>query len=1107
MADARREVREPSDLVARAPAPADDPERADSGARGARRSLGWSDEPDEELAPLVAALQRIEGRLGRGGAERHAPALLDAVLDALPASIVLLDPTGRVVRVNAAWSRFGAANGLPAEARSCVGWSYLAVCERAGPPDAEEALACLAGIRAVLAGERAEFSVEYACHGPGDERWFRLLAVPLGADRSAGAVVLHVDVTERRRAQRALRESDQSYRLLFTSNPVPMWVYDQETLLFLATNETAVRHYGYTADEFLAMRITELRPPEDVPALLDELGRIATEGAPERVGAWRHRLKDGRVIDVSVRSTPLVFEGRPARLVLATDVTERRRAHEALRVSEERFRMLSQATHDAIWDWDLETDALWWNDGVEHLFGYEVDELEPTSASRTRLIHPEDAARVTGDLDRAIKAGEVQWSAEYRFARKDGSYAYVLDRSYLIRDAQGEAVRMIGGMTDLTARKEAEQRLAQQAALIDAASDAIMVRGLDRRIQFWSRGAEALYGWSRGEAVGRDVTELLVADPDQLARAELAVLEGSSWSGELQLRAKDGDVLTVLARWTLMCDAAGTPEALLVIDTDITERRRLELQFLRAQRLESLGTLAAGIAHDLNNVLTPITMSLELLAEAVPTQDGRALVEVLRASAQRGAALVEQVLGFARGAEARRARLQPLALAREVQRIVEETFPRSIAFELTASAAPWPIEADATQLHQVLLNLCVNARDAMPAGGSLTVAIENFVVDEVYAGLNVGARAGPYVVIRVEDTGCGIPPERQERIFEPFFTTKEPGHGTGLGLSTCFSIVQAHGGFMHVYSEVGKGTKFKVFLPASASSEAQASATVEQSRLPRGHGELILIVEDEAEVREVASKALERFGYRVLLAAHGAEAVALYAEHRGEIAAVLTDMNMPIMDGPATIVALKSLDPSVLVIGSSGLRANGKVAKAIGAGVEHFVPKPYTASALLETLHEVLSPRRGAAASTPPEGARPAPSTALTRPAEAAGPHRRAAAGATILIAEDVDDLRELARAALERAGYRVLTATSGAEALRQLTARQAEVDLLLTDFGLTALSGPELAARARAANPSLAVIYMSGDADGARQEVAEPVLGKPFSLDDLVRAVRRALG
>jgi CheY-like chemotaxis protein len=256
-------------------------------------------------------------------------------------------------------------------------------------------------------------------------------------------------------------------------------------------------------------------------------------------------------------------------------------------------------------------------------------------------------------------------------------------------------------------------------------------------------------------------------------------------------------------------------------------------------------------------------------------------------------------------------------------------------------------------MHQVFLNLFVNARDAMPHGGRLRIGMENAIIDETYAALNIDARAGNYVVVTISDTGEGIPAENRERIFEPFFTTKEVGKGTGLGLSTTLAIVRSHGGFIHVYSEVGQGTKFKIYWPAGIEDNVDVAPSGEQLP-PRGNGELILVVDDEPSVRAIARATLERFGYRALLAANGAEGVATYAVRRHEIAAVLTDMAMPVMDGHAMVVALKAIDPAVRVVASSGLSSDDNVARVMAAGVDLFVPKPYNAETLLKALRDVL---------------------------------------------------------------------------------------------------------------------------------------------------------
>jgi len=510
----------------------------------------------------------------------------------------------------------------------------------------------------------------------------------------------------RERAEEALIASNANYKLLFENNPRPMWVYDTETLAFLAVNDAAIEKYGYSREEFLTMTIKDVRPPEDLPNLFDSLSKVHQTG--EYAGCWRHQKRDGSIIDVEIASHQLPFAGRPARLVLANDVTE---------------------------------------------------------------------------------------------------------------------------------------------------------------------------------------------------------------------------------------------------------KKMIEAQLLRTQRMESIGTLAGGIAHDLNNVLAPILMAVQLLRERFKDDPTQRILETMETSARRGASIVRQVLTFARGVKGEQTAIQPKHLLANMERMLQQTFPKSIDVRVDVFKQLWLVIGDPTQLDQVLLNLSVNARDAMPNGGKLTIHAENIILDEHYARLNLQATAGPYVLIEVADTGYGMPPEVVDKIFEPFFTTKEVGHGTGLGLSTVQAIVKSHRGFVNVYSEVGKGTSFKVFFPAKESDETREAA-VQLTELPLGHGELILIVDDEAAVREIAQVTLESYNYGVVTAKDGTEALALYAQHKDEIKAVLLDMMMPVMDGPTTIRVLESMNPNIKIIAASGLLDNTKSLNLPGApngSVRAVLAKPYTAEKLLKTLSAVIA--------------------------------------------------------------------------------------------------------------------------------------------------------
>lgn len=505
---------------------------------------------------------------------------------------------------------------------------------------------------------------------------------------------------------------------------------------------------------------------------------------------------------------------------------------------------------------------------------------------------------------------------------------------------------------EITERQQAEQKIREQAALLDIATDAILVQCLEHKILFWNKGAERLYGWLSEEACSKNALALLYEDSLQLEDALKTVTLTGAWQGELHQVTKSGKQILVESRWTLVHNFGGKPKSILVVNTDITEKKQREAQFLRSQRMESIGTLASGIAHDLNNLLTPILMSAQLLQMKIPHEQSQRLLKIIESNVKRGAALTKQVLSFAQGIEGKRVILQVRHLISEIKDIAQQTFSKSIEFYTDITPDLWSVSGDVTQLHQVLMNLIINARDAMPDGGTLSICAKNFFIDQNYARMNSEATIGFYIVITVVDTGTGISPEIQEKIFEPFFTTKELGKGTGLGLSTVTGIIKSHGGFVKVDSTVGKGSQFQVYLPAVESTQTQEAENIE---LPTGHGELILVVDDEAPIREITKTLLETHNYKVLTASNGIEAIAVYAEHHDEINLVLTDMMMPSMDGLTTIHTLQKMNPQIEIIAVSGLASNRQVAETSGTSVKTFLSKPYTANELLRTLDEVIT--------------------------------------------------------------------------------------------------------------------------------------------------------
>ncbi len=498
--------------------------------------------------------------------------------------------------------------------------------------------------------------------------------------------------------------------------------------------------------------------------------------------------------------------------------------------------------------------------------------------------------------------------------------------------------------------RQSEARL---AGILASAMDAIITVDDQQCIVLFNTAAEKMFRCSAADVLGKPLDGFIPLRFREIHRHHVANFGETKISqrtmGKLRplsgLRA-DGEEFPIEASISQM--EADGHKLYTVIIRDISEKKKLESQFLRAQRMESIGTLAGGIAHDLNNVLSPILTAVELLQMRFTDESSQRLLNILRTNAVRGSEMIKQVLSFARGVEGDYAPLQPKHLIREIIKILTDTLPKSIVITSSITVELWNVKGDATQLHQVLMNLCVNARDAMPEGGELRIEAENVDVDDQYAGMNENSKSGHYVCLSVIDSGLGIPEPNLSKIFDPFFTTKEQGQGTGLGLSTVAGIVRSHGGFVNVYSEVGKGSGFKIYLPAIGSAQIPAEQAVRS--LPMGGGELILVVDDESAIREITKETLLAFGYKVLTANDGTEALALFAQRLNEVRCVITDMMMPFMDGPATIRALRKLAPQLKIIATSGLKANDKSSEVAQLGVTTFLQKPYTAESLLKAL-------------------------------------------------------------------------------------------------------------------------------------------------------------
>ena len=625
-------------------------------------------------------------------------------------------------------------------------------------------------------------------------------------------------------------------------------------------------------------------------------------------------------------ATDYIIKDRPTRLVpairqafaLLIEADRRRRTEAALRENEERFRQITENVVELIALLDLNACRIYANPSYRDLLG---EAAVVPGLDAFHEVHPEDRGRARATFAQVVRTGATQ-RCEYRLLLPDGSVREIESHASVLRDASAKIVNVLLVSRDVTARREAEARLREQASLLDRARDAIVATDLDHRIFYWNASAERLYGWKAGEVFGQRLDQLeLGFDPTRFAAARAQLLATGEWRGDFRLRTRTGETVLVESTWSLVVENDGRPRSVLYIDTDVTERKKLETQLLRAQRMESIGTLAGGVAHDLNNVLTPILLSFELLAAKATSDEDRRLIEKTKASATHGAALVQQLLAFARGAAAKRVRIEPATALADLVPLIRQNLPSSITLSLPSAERAWPIQADATQFNQVLINLCINARDAMPQGGRIEIQTQNLTVDSAVANVNPGTRPGPFVRISVNDNGLGIAPSILDKIFDPFFTTKAAGKGTGLGLSMVAGILKSHGGFVQVESEAGRGSSFHLFFPAFPEP---APAVREETPAPaRGEGEGILLIDDEPVVRDTLQLLLQRAGYRVFPAGDGRSGIGEFDQRKDDISLVITDMMLPDQIGTQVVRSLRQRDATIPIIAISGMMGSG----------------------------------------------------------------------------------------------------------------------------------------------------------------------------------------
>jgi two-component system cell cycle sensor histidine kinase/response regulator CckA len=772
---------------------------------------------------------------------------------------------------------------------------------------------------------------------------------PLRLVTKAAQFVKHKHTVE------ALRQSEERYRLLFESNPHPMWVYDLETLRFLTVNEAAIHHYGYTREEFLSLSIADIRPQEDVPLLLEQVSTIS--GKLNKSGVWRHQRKDGSLIDVEVVSHELIFAGRRAELVLAHDITERKRAEEELKKSEERCRDLVENAHDIIYSYDLEGNFTSINRAGERILGYTREEA--LTMNRAQIIAPEYLEKSRRMIARKL-AGAEDSVYELEAITKEGRRVVLEVNTQLVYQA-GVPVGVQGIARDITERKRFEEALRREKEytghVMSAAPTLIVGIAPDGTTTFVNPAITRVTGYKPEEIVGQNWWHIHYPGEEygQVERLLEEFEQGRPVANyEMTLTTKGGGKRTVSWNSVNRLDERGEIIEIIGIGADVTEHRELEDQLRQSQKLEAVGQLAGGIAHDFNNILTVINGYADLLLRGIGQDETKRFkVEEIRKAGERAASLTRQLLAFSRKQVLQPKVLQLNTIVADVDKMLRRLIGEDINLLTLSEPTLGQIKADPGQIEQVLLNLAVNARDAMPQGGKLTIETDNVYLDNLYARKHVSIQPGRYVMLAVSDTGCGMNAETQARMFDPFFTTKEQGKGTGLGLSTVYGIVKQSGGNIWVYSEVGKGTTFKIYLPRVDEAVESEEARDLPAELSQGR-ETVLLAEDEDQVRRITRMVLEINGYRVLEARSGDEALSIYKQHQGEIDLLMTDVVMPQMSGRELAQSLERLHPGIKVLYMSGYTDDAIVRHGLLDQEIVFLQKPFTPEGLTRKVREVL---------------------------------------------------------------------------------------------------------------------------------------------------------
>jgi PAS domain S-box-containing protein len=767
---------------------------------------------------------------------------------------------------------------------------------------------------------------------------------------------LEEEIRRLKREEEVFRESYELYRIAVENARDSILILQDERAIY--RNPAHERLVGYSVEETKERSFLELIAPEDREMVRENYyRRIRGEPIPDRYEV-RILTREGKKVFMEINPRIITYKGRPATVVVMRDITERKEAEEALRMSEEKYRSILDGIEDAYYEVDLRGNMRFFNDRLLDIHGYTRDEF--LGMSYRQYTEPDMAKRMFSQFNEVYRTGRPVKAYDWEIIRKDGTKRQVESSISLITDARGNPTGFRGIMRDVTDRRKVEAELLKTKSFLEkifkSSIDAIVTTDLHGEITLVSPMIKNILGYSPEDMVGKRVHSFYARGIDD-AKAIMKELtqKGELKNHETKLIHRDGSYVDILLSASLLRDENGISMGTLGVFKDITERRRLEVQLRQAQKMEAIGTLAGGVAHDFNNLLMGIGGNASLmLMETDPGHPFYERLKTIERLVQMGARLTSQLLGYARKG---RYEVRPI----DLNRIVEDTsdaFGRTrkdIEIRRELSDGLFRVMGDQGQIEQVLYNLYVNAGDAMPEGGLLFIRTKN-VTHEDIKGKLYEPKPGNYVLIEVEDTGIGMDEWTKERIFEPFFTTKEMGRGTGLGLASVYGIVKGHGGYIEVESEKGRGALFMIYLPASSQEDIMAERKDIEEDLFKGN-ETILVVDDEEMVLGVFSRILEFLGYKVIKARTGMEAVDLFREKKEEISLVILDMIMPGMGGGKTYELLREIDPSIKVILSSGYSIDAQAKEIMDMGCRAFIQKPFDLKYLSRIVREVIDNR------------------------------------------------------------------------------------------------------------------------------------------------------